>query len=367
MKLKNFITLYQLRALCHLGSSCQRRLASRQAIRTAIVVLIAIVVEWRYAASQESWIVISALLVSQTTRGTPFKQGLYFFVLIVLGVVAGTLMTYMVPSIFLLQVMCSAIFIGAGLLTFYYRPLQDVSYFTMVLLPLVLIITIMFPVDSLNILSNRLLDVLIGACLGMVGAQLIFPARPYQDMVSGLSSLLKALSRYSDALAAYFSDTTTGVDKERAAIKHALQVSGGTYPEWIYEAGFNPGLRAGYRFFLVGMERVSEVFFSMDALIAAGVKKHIAADARKLIAEVSLVNSQLVEALKSKLEGQAIKNDAANLTSDVDALEELVSSRMPAGLDVLGFNQEYAQVAILVRDLKDVRQLLLQLLLSVPA
>lgn len=339
---------------------------ARHVMAVTIATLIAIAIEWHFAVSQEGWIVISALLTSQTTRGTPFKQGLYFFVLIALGVIVGALLTYAVTSMFLLQVIATAAFMIAGMVVFYNRPLQDTSYFTIILLPLVLIIAIMLPAANLDLLASRLLDVLMGAGIGIACQQLIFPVRPYADMVAGLSSILQAYAEYSDALQLYFSGGKCQFQEKRALIVLSLQVSGGMYPEWVYEAGFNPGLRAGYRFFLVNTERVSEVIFSIDSLIESGIKDHMTPAMWGKVAEVAAVNSKLIISLREKLNGKVAEQADMDLMSDVDALEKEAGMHLPGGLDLLGFTQEYAQMTTLVRDLKDIRKLLLQLLLSVP-
>jgi hypothetical protein len=148
-------------------------------------------------------------------------------------------------------------------------------------------------------------------------------------------------------------------------IEIALQASRGLYPEWVYEVGFNPGLRSGFRFFLIHLERMSEHYIVLNSVLVAGVKSHLSSTLLQQMADVANVNAELTANLIDKLQGKPV-DLRDDLSADTVALDAELARFLPGGLDLISVTEEYIQIAEAVRDLKDARLLLMQLLLSLP-
>lgn len=56
--------------------------------------LLALLITHYFSYSGEYWLVLSAFLVSQTTRGTPLRQGLIYFLLITSTIIGFTGVLY---------------------------------------------------------------------------------------------------------------------------------------------------------------------------------------------------------------------------------------------------------------------------------
>jgi hypothetical protein len=336
------------------------------AFSAAVTILIATMVAMNYSFSNEGWIMIAAFISGQTTRGTPFKQSLYFTAIIFAAVILSTPLMQVFSVGILMQVLACCIFIGAGLIVFYRRPLQETTYFYIILLPLILMFALFIPThDQLN-LYDRLIDILIGAAIGIACAQIIFPVRPYKDFAHTLSPILNALAAYTSAVSKYLLTDNNSLQHERVLMELALQSSGKLYPEWVFETGYNPGLRSGYRYFLINLERISELLFSLDYLLGTGIKANLSNEMRICFADVVQLNSELIQTLAKKLNGETVEYSSANYIEDIDRLENEMQSQLPVGLELLSFTQENIQIVNVARDLKDMRTLLMQLLLSLP-
>lgn len=329
---------------------------SRHAISATTAVLVAMLINMFQPFEQQPWIVIAALLVSQTTRGTPIKQSLYYACLILIGFIIASELIYFVPSSFIVLNLAMCIYIVAGLVVFYNRPLQDTVYFTILLLPLIFLIRCLYPAMDMMLVVKSVIDILMGAGIGMLCNYVILPVQPYQEFVTGVMPTIKALKK----------NLAHVKDEGEVKFDSYLQDSNTSYPEWIYEPGFNPGLRSGYRFFLINLERICELMVSLNYYIKMGVKNNCSDE---MLSQINVVVNEtitLIDALMDKLSGRTDLRVDANFVHDIERLEELAQDKFPGRLDVLHYQEERVQLVAFIRDLKDMRNLLLQLALAVP-
>jgi uncharacterized membrane protein YccC len=66
----------------------------RHALGAGFAVFLGILVNRYYGFSHECWIVLTAYLVSQTTRGTPLRQGMIRFLCVLTAMLLSTLFVY---------------------------------------------------------------------------------------------------------------------------------------------------------------------------------------------------------------------------------------------------------------------------------
>src|SRR5665213_1135891 len=64
----------------------------RHALSLGLAVFTAIIINQFYAFSANGWIILTTFLVSHTTRGTPLRQGLIYFLAIVAAVLISAFM-----------------------------------------------------------------------------------------------------------------------------------------------------------------------------------------------------------------------------------------------------------------------------------
>ncbi|SRR5579883_1098977 len=264
---------------------------ARHALSVGLTVFLAALVNYYFAFSENGWIILTAFLVSQTTRGTPLRQGIIF------------------------------------------------SFIIMVLI--VLISIVVLNITTMELLRNQIIDVCIGAAISIVCNQFFLPVHLDVEFRQSLIPLLKTIR-----------------DKSTLALPS-------NYPEWVYEVGFNPGLRSGFRFFLLHLDWIAEISCSINYLLPLCEKTEAFQAVSEKIATVMQKNDELLDILLEYFESNTLKGIHSDFTSDMAALEQAVRHILPGRLELLDISPDYVRLAALVRDMKDIRQLLLQLVMSV--
>lgn len=284
--------------------------AVRYALSVTVAVALAEALTHLFAGFETGWMALTAFLVCQTTRGTPVRQGmLVLFAILLLSVLAA------------------------------------------LLYPLV---------------QEWMLDVLIGGAIGILCSQLILPVKPFAEFSQGLLPLLRSLISFNVEIANLLLDGN-GYVAVQLAVNDVLkmqQMRYSLYPEWVYEVGFNPGLRVGYRFFLINLERISEVVSSlgyrMQLLKDNDALLRIASSLRTVV----LRNNLLLQQLETYFSLGEFGDAKEDFTSDMAALDVDLQQVLPAQLGLMDIYPDNISIAMIVRDIKDMRQLLLQLVLA---
>lgn len=340
----------------------------RHAVSVTVAVFSAALMSNYFSMSHEGWMVVTAFLVSQTTRGTPLRQGINYFFVTIIAILISMLMQMYVSDADMLTVFAVCIFYIASCIIYIKRPLTNRTLYLLMLFPLVILIAILTPIKYENAVYARFVDAMLGGAIGVVSVQLIFPVRFESEFRHGLIPLLVALKNYSRELIDCLVDDKKrdSLNEKRQLIESALQSQQGVYPEWVYEVGFNPGLRGGFRFFLVNIERVTELYFSLDCLARSGLDVGIMQELSRPLAESIRKNMELLSVLIEYLSNVNVVTTESSYTSDIAELEETLRRNIPASLELLDISPEYVKLTAFVRDIKDLREILLQLVLALP-
>jgi hypothetical protein len=290
--------------------------AVKHALSVSTAVLTAVLVSAYWSFSHEAWMVVSAFLVSQTTRGTPTKQSMLIFLLLVL-------------------------------------------------------IAICIPSESMMIMRDRVFDISIGLVFALFFGQLVFSVNTYNEFCLGVTPVLRSLKEYSSELSRFLArrGSKEALFENEYQIESTLVSKPGMYPEWVYELGFNPGLRSGFRFFLVNIERLTEIFFSTHYLVLRDVDRELMSELTVNIATVLQKNEELLQVLieffsDKKISGVTSDSD---FTSDMEQLEKSLNQLVPGHFDLLDMSSDYVVITAIVRNLRDMRSSLLQLVMALPA
>lgn len=340
----------------------------RHAISISLAVLIASVLHFTISFSHEGWIVLAAFLVSQTTRGTPLRQGLIYLVLTVIALTAGSYMGAMNNSL-MINLALSAIFLMSGMIVFIRRPLANSRLYFLLLFMLVYFVTVMMMPVSLIEYQYRLFDTVIGSVIAIIINCLVLPVRLGAEFAEGVVPAFKAFDGYLKTLV----EVVIGCEHKRRLadrileIEDVLQRQSGAYPEWVYEVGFNRGLRAGFRFFLLSIERIADNLLSLNFLLSRLQDYSLLDSVSTELTNVMLHNQQLLSIIISYFETKTLPSHVADFTSDIAALENTVQQMLPPHLEFLEMSQSYIVLTAIMRDVRDLRQLLLSLVMALPA
>lgn len=335
--------------------------AKRHALSVALAVCIAFMMDYVFSFSHECWIVLSAFLVSQTTKGTPFKQGMLIFLAIVAAIVVAAILHEIISWSWIIDIMVSIIFMGSSYYAYYNRPLSSKTYFVIMIFAMTLLISLYSQVNTLDEISYHVFDAALGTFIGIACRFLVFPVQMDVEFSEGIMPTISALSEYSQIL------TEEKHDKQAMAAKR-LQLENALlylYPSWIYETGFNRGLRAGFRYFVINVEKVAEVFFAMDDIISRGIDHALWENLHASIEKAMEKNQELLAILSEHFTSGIVADTKSDFTSDVVELEAEVQRVIPDSIEMLVISPRLLLMTSFIREMKDLRELLLQLVMAI--
>lgn len=337
----------------------------KNAMSVSICVVMAVIIDCYFSFSKEYWIILSAFLVNQTTRGTAVRQGLIIFMTIFSAIEIASLLYLYVQSEFIYFILY-AFFIISGYVTFVNRPQSGRSYFFESSFFIIILLALLTPVKSADFVRFRVFDISIGALIGILGSVMVLPVRLDKEFGLGIIPILESLREYANALAACFMaiDKNHDMKEYKQIVELTLQSQPGMYPEWVYEVGFNRGLRSGFRFFLVNLERVVELYFSMNYLLARQVDP--LGEVNDHLVQALKKNNELLEILIHYFQKNKLLETQSDFTSDMIELEKALSQFVPNNLELLAITPNNLLLTALVRDMRDLRGLLLQLVKALP-
>lgn len=323
----------------------------RRSFSVGIAVFIAFMLGYIYSFSNEFWIVLSAFLVSQTTRGTPFRQGMIIFLVMVIALMASSLVL-LLKSYNAIYILISILFMGSSYFAFLERPQSSKTWLMIILFGVTLLLATFSPGSEMSLLQDRIFDIAMGAFIGLLCRFVVFPVKWDVEFSEGILPTLTALSEFSRDFSA----------EKRQQVEDALQ---NMYPSWIYETGFNRGLRSGFRFFLVNVERVAEILFSMDSLHARGLDEKLLQPLQEDIDIVMQKNQELLMLLIEYFNEGKLSQTNSDFSSDLVDLENAVHRVIPDNMEALIVSEKYLLMTAYIRDVRDLRGLLLSLMKSV--
>lgn len=288
-------------------------------IRHALSSMFAIVAAGAFGyyvdANNVMWAALGALLVVQTSRGTPVRQGLITLFAVILVLFAGHLAANEIMTM------------------------------------------------------HRIMMVLMGGVIGMLCGLLVLPVLPYAEFQHGVQPVLNALTAYSSALGGKIlqsGEADLALGKARVDIERVFCSSAKEYPEWVFEEGFNRNFRSSFRYVLIQLDRAAEIFFSLDYHVRQPVDAELLAAAAPPMILVLEKNAELLEVICSFFLGKRITMHAVNYTSDIIDLHNVMRNVLPGGVELLDVVPDYLNLAALSRGVIDMREILLQIAAGLP-
>lgn len=182
---------------------------------------------------------------------------------------------------------------------------------------------------------------------------------------------ITALREYTQVLKSdlLLEERSALLPEKKLQLQKALTLKSGMYPEWVFNSGFNPGLRSGIRSFLIKLEHVVELLSAIEFLTANqafSFYKHMANPAFPL-REVMQKNEELIAIIENYFKAEKQIEPEGNFTSDITMLERGLHQIAPNSLELLDISPDYLQLTALVRSMKDMRQVLLAMVSALPA
>jgi hypothetical protein len=342
--------------------------AFKRALSVGFTIFVACIMNYYFSFSKEAWIILAAWLVSQTTRGTPIRQAVLIFITMLVAILLSSWMLMHIKRGDIIYILSTIPLILCGYAAYFNKPQENKEVFFAILFSCIILFASLSPTKTVQFMHDRALDVMIGALIGVLAKWIVLPIRLDKEFSAGVLPILRSFKQYSQALSKnlLFFNFKSGIMLEKVQVEVALQDQQAMYPEWVYEVGFNRGLRSGFRFFLVSLERISEIFFSMNFIASRNIDPLLLNDIHADLSRSMQKNEELLTILIEYFEHNKLLDIQSDFTSDMTALEKTLNRVVPGNLELLDISPSNLHVTALVRDIRDMRTLLLQLVMALP-
>lgn len=337
------------------------------ALSVGLSVLLAMFVNYELSYSKEYWIVLAAFLICQTTQGTPLRQAMIYGLISIAAIIlAGILRIYNLP-VLVSSIVIAIIYITSAYLIVLKRPTLNRTLLLIMLFVIMMIIAYYTPIKTMQFMRYRIIDIVIGIATGILVSQILFPMKLEKAFREGITPILQSLTDFSPSMIQFFLFETNDVNllrRKKSHVEFILETHQGLYPEWVYEPGFNPGLRSGFRFFLINIERVIEIYFSMYRLNRETLDMETIKLITPAIKASMFKNEELLRVLIQYFNHNKLEDIHADFTTDITELEEALQKIVPNNVELLDLAPQYVTLTALAREIKDLRRLLLHLATS---
>lgn len=345
-----------------------KNLASPRHALTLALMMAAAFFAQHYFAFSNSWLVVTTFFVCQTRIGSTLRLRLIYLLLISLMVLAVAFLQMHVNA-FVILIIYSMVFIAIGLVLLIYRPVTINQFYLLIYILAAILIANFEPITTQQQLMNSMIDVVIGGVLGIVLSRLMISSDLYVAFRQGLMPILQAANALSQSFINELGkqkNAANMIECHKKELENTLIATVGMYPEWVYASGFNPGLRSGFRFFLVNLERVAELLFALSYWITHDLEENLKEKMRASISEAISKNRELISIIQQSFCDGAQHESQGDFVNDIESLEESAKKIMPGNVELLDIAPDYVILAAIIRNIKDTRHLLLQLVAALP-
>lgn len=222
-------------------------------------------------------------------------------------------------------------------------------------------------ITSFSMFSPRLYDISLGTIIGILSNIFIFPLRPEVEFRKNIIPILKNYSTYLITILDIFllkSDALLKAQAEKILLEKTLLKY---TPLWIYKSGFHFFFRESQRHFLILVERIGQILFSMHHIARHSFDKDFLINF-----DVFLINYfndavAIMEGLVSILNLEKRPYGMSDLHEEILALEKKFQEEVPFSIELLDIAKDYIYFAALIQDLKDLREVLIKLVYALRA
>ncbi|MHB1948917.1 MAG: FUSC family protein [Gammaproteobacteria bacterium] len=326
----------------------------KRSVIYAFAVFMAVILSEYFAFFEKYWTPIVAIVVMQTTIGVALRQGIQRGLVIILSVGFATYLALWVVK----EPILIALLVTLAFSISCYFSMKISSHYYGISIPFIVaifvLLSMLLPLKTEQIIYQRLYDITLGAAIGIGVNALVFPLRVdvefRKEMVAVLNAFSNDLNLIMDLLF-----------KKNAETAPSLSLQTVSVPEWIYLSGLSYSLRQGHRHFLIMVERVEQILFSMHHLARYRFDPVLLKDLHDpLLTFVGQAHNTL-RALTTVLNLNTLKEGISDLNEEMQQLEKAFKKIVPLSLELLDMSKDYVYLAAFIQDLKDLQLTLFKL------
>lgn len=315
----------------------------------AFGVFIAIIVSYFYAFSEKYWMVLAAIIVMQTVVSIPVRQGIQQLLIFLLIVVVGT---YVNQSVSPMQCLILGIVIICLATVFEIRA----WYFS-----ILFFVALMSVPKGPEILQARVNDIGIGGAIGILTHLFIFPVRTDVEFRNSVMPFLTLYPRYLSSISDYILKKSGAEQQallEKIRLEKMLQTQA---PDWVYQAGLSLTLQPGHRHFLIMIERMSEILFSLHHIARHNFPAEIVQAFEKPLSQFVSEANAILMAMSAVFCMNKLDQAVSDLGEEWASIERTIRDLIPPTFEITDHEPNYFLLITLLENLKDLRQTLINL------
>jgi len=341
-----------------------RQFSIKRSFTYAFAVFVAVIVAHYYALAENCWIPVSAVIVMQTPIGLALRQGILRFLGMVVAVVLISVGVVGFQQGSLWIIMTGTLLVGEFCYLQTRKSIPESMLGLAFIIGIVFGMLILLPLKPLNFLSARLYDVALGAGIGLLVNLIILPARAEVEF---RKTIIPVLNAYADYFAAILGlllqkeSTTVVAEQEKIKVEKQLQATAAFFPIWVYEPGLSIAFRQGHRHFLIMIERVGQILFSLHHIARHSFDPLLLQELEQPLIAYLYQAEKILIALTVVLNLGKLSTGVSDLSEEMIQLNGAFNNAVPLTLELIDMSEDYILCAALIADLNDMRMTLIRL------
>lgn len=204
----------------------------------------------------------------------------------------------------------------------------------------------------------RAYDITLGALIGIVVNSAIFPDRVDVLFRQAVEPILKCYIAYLQSIIhLLLTQEKLPADKQKIRLEKALQ----KLPTWVYETGFDLALQKGHRYFVMKVNEVSEILFSMHHLARYPFSHELLEVITTPLSESGKKGEQFFHALNNALNLQFVSTEFIDFYQEIENMENNFRKKVPLSVDVLDISKEYVYLIEFIYHFRELHDILIKM------
>ena len=336
-------------------------MAMRNALVFTLALGAALLGEAIFPFLQTPWFLLAASLSALSFLGPTLRQGFISVVILIALALGGTLVNGSNITIFIALIG----WLLLGIIFYCARPCAPGLFIAYWPTCLATFAVLLFPVFKVEPIAHQLAVILLGSLVGLISNLLI-----YRGSFANLFSraILPPLRQLHHLVGAQSFSSSPNQPNNAAFAPwfRAMHVLLHNYPHWIYYVGFNPGLRAGTRHFLIQLSRAFDACLTAQFYATKVSNEHAHHDLNAAFERVRASNAELVQILIDYFATSTIPATQTDWVSDLAELEMVLKSYITVDITVLEMVPEQLALVSTLHHVSDLRRALLELARALP-
>lgn len=326
--------------------------------KTGFAAALALVTSYFFAGNEFYWAPLTAVLVMQTSLAVILRQGILYFIAIVMAVMLGTLLVLMLNH-FYLSVVSVIIFLVCG-----YVAIKKSHRYLVLSWPMIFILTYLLAVAMpVSTVYDRIFSITLGAIIGLLVNLIIFPLKADKIFRIEMVLLLQNYKTYLAAIMQLLFKEPDAILNAQIKKHHVMQLlcEANGYPAWVYDTGLSIPLQPGHRHFLVMIERLGQIQFAMHHLARHMFDERLLQSLKPELFEVARQAQHIMDVIISVLNLEQLKESVSDLSDEIAQLENVFKRQVPLSLELIDMSKDYIYLTAFIEDFQDLRSVLIKL------